>query len=286
MNAMDKDLHKEVFDQLGDLEVPWRESKSEIWQKLETRLESKNESKKIIGLKQWTLAVAAVLVLLLSTGIFMRFYQETVETGVAENIRHQLPDGSTIEMNAESSLSYHPYWWRFSRKLEFEGEGFFTVQKGEKFTVYSDFAKTEVLGTSFVIYSRDQQYEVKCYTGKVRVTGIEDDQATEILPKQSVILQKGKQFEFTADSPLPNPTPWKDGRFVYTGSSLKMVIDEIKRQYGVRISYPENLDYSYTGEVDVNKDIQTTLDLVCKPFRITFEQSTNGEIIIGTSNQK
>lgn len=277
---MKKDLHKNIFNQLEDFEVPWSKSKLEVWQNLESRIDAESSPRRRLIPRTLSYAAAAILVLLLSSGLFIRFYVEKVETSLAEHITHQLPDGSTVEINAESSLSYNPYWWRFSRKLNFEGEGFFLVQKGKKFTVVSGMAETEVLGTSFTVYSRHDQYEVTCFTGKVKVLSFESSQSETLLPQQQLVLETGGQLNMNSGAELVDPMPWKSGRFLYTATPLNIVLEEIQRQYGIQINVEQELNYYYTGEVNVRKDIQTTLDLVCKPFRITFEQSTKGEYII------
>jgi len=279
---MNKDLHTDILDQLEDVEVPWTKSKDDVWQDLESKIDAKEGKVRKLNSKAWTYAAAAMLLVFLSSGLFMRLYIEKVETNMAEHLTHQLPDGSTVELNAESSLSYNPFWWRFSRKLNFEGEGFFVVQKGKRFTVVSEVAETEVLGTSFTVYARNDQYEVSCYTGKVKVSSNTSSENDYLLPQQKTKLLDSGKLSPSDGIELGNPSPWKSGVFVYTASSLATVLDEIQRQYGIQINYEKVLDYTYTGEIDVRKDLQTTLDLVCKPFRITFEQATKGEYkIIG-----
>lgn len=277
---MDKDLHKDILDQLEDFEVPWTKSKDDVWQDLESRIDTEARKVRRLNPRVLTYAAAAILLLLIGSGLFMRLYYEKVETGMAEHVTHQLPDGSTVEINAESSLSYNPYWWRISRKLNFEGEGFFIVQKGKKFTVISEAAETEVLGTSFTIYSRNDQYEVSCYTGKVKVSSYESSAYDYLMPQQKIRLEDDGQLSTHNSTDLGDPIPWKSGKFVYTAAPLSTVLEEIQRQYGVQIEFNQEIDYTYTGEINVKKDLQTTLDLVCKPFRITFEQSTKGEYLI------
>ena len=64
--------------------------------------------------------------------------------------------------------------------------------------------------------------------------------------------------------------------FEYTASSISEVLAELQRQYNVVIQYPENMDYYYTGDVDLNRDFETSLNLVCRPFEITFEKISEG----------
>lgn len=280
---MDKDLHKDIFNQLEDFEVPWKESDQQVWQRLESRLDQAHpEAVRLIS-RRWSYA-AAILILALSSGLFLRFFEKTVETSKAEHLTHQLPDGSTIELNSESTLTYKPYWWRFNRALNFDGEGFFMVQKGKKFTVKSEFASTEVLGTSFTIFARQDQYEITCYTGKVKVTS--DSSFEKILtPNEELEINRDGRSIVNNKAELEDPSPWIIGKFIYTGEDLSRVLKEIQRQYNVNIEFRGKSNYTYTGEVNIKKDLNTTLDLVCKPFKITFEQTSGGEYTIIEENR-
>ena len=99
-----------------------------------------------------------------------------------------LPDGSIAQLNGSSTLKYHPYWWNISRNISLEGEAFFEVAKGSKFSVESKNGTTSVLGTSFNIYARSNQYEVVCVTGKVWVENATGEVSTIITPNQKAVL--------------------------------------------------------------------------------------------------
>ena len=71
-----------------------------------------------------------------------------------------LPDGSKVNLNADSRLTYKPYQWIISRNVELEGEAFFEVKQGKRFSVKSNQNKVNVLGTSFNIFSRPGNYRV------------------------------------------------------------------------------------------------------------------------------
>ena len=168
--------HNQDFEKLtnnffGKAEIPFEKSKEDIWNKLESKLDLEYvpETKRVISYRM-TFAIAATVLLLVAVFSVFRFYTTTIESPAGLHLTAMLPDGSSVEMNAESTISYKPLWWRFSRTVKFEGEGFFEVEKGEKFTVTSNLAKTVVLGTSFNINTRNDQYAVICYTGKVKIS--------------------------------------------------------------------------------------------------------------------
>jgi ferric-dicitrate binding protein FerR (iron transport regulator) len=103
------------------------------------------------------LGIAAALLLLAGIFSLLRFYTTTKSCPAGQHLSYILPDGSSVEMNADSKITFHPLWYRFARKIDFEGEGYFEVKKSKKFEVVSESGTTEVLGTSFNIYSRDNE---------------------------------------------------------------------------------------------------------------------------------
>ena len=178
-------------------------------------------------------------------------------------------------MNAESSLHYYPLWWRFSREVKFKGEGFFKVKKGSKFRVRSEYGKTMVLGTSFNIYSRDDDYKVTCLTGQVRVVS---------KSKEKVVLHPKDHAEIVKDGPIDLQknyntnvsTAWMNNMFIFTSEEISNVFKEVERQYDVTIRVSDNIDFKYSGYFSKEKSVDDVLSLICKPFGLIFEQRPDG----------
>ena len=141
---------EDFLKSLPKLDVPYSRSKQQVWDELEQAMNqsvSKSESAPAIGkvraLRPVWLSVAAVLIVLFSTTAFFRFYTKTVQAEMGQHLTALLPDGSSIELNAGSVIKYQPLWWRFNREVQFEGEGFFKVQKGQSFEVVSSLGRTK-----------------------------------------------------------------------------------------------------------------------------------------------
>ncbi|MBN2775257.1 MAG: FecR domain-containing protein, partial [Prolixibacteraceae bacterium] len=166
-----KNDNTKKIDRLNKLtEVDFPKSKEDIWKLMEDKLTANAKvDKKVrkLGIRQ--LSIAASIAILIGIGSFMRFYRVDYSTIAGEQLTVNLPDGSVVDLNGQSSVKYNPYWWKVNRTVKFEGEGYFEVEKGKYFSVVSNNGITTVLGTSFNIYSRDENYEVNCLTGKVQV---------------------------------------------------------------------------------------------------------------------
>jgi ferric-dicitrate binding protein FerR (iron transport regulator) len=262
------------------MEIPWEKSKSQVWQELSAKIDAMPTTKqrRVIPMF-YGLSAAAVIIILLAVTIFLRLYSTTISSLSGENMTAQLPDGSSIELHAGSSLTYHPYWWQFSRKVNFEGEGFFKVEKGKKFEVASPLAKTIVLGTSFTIYSRNDEYRVSCFTGRVKVVSLKDGNVVLEPNERAVVGIDGSIVKHINHRNEPSNEK-SDGNFIFTGASLSQVIDEIGRRYSVSITLKIEKEYFYTGNFTSEKPLNDVLDLVCKPFSLSFAKQADGSYMV------
>lgn len=275
-------------DGLSDLfsshsKIPWEKSKAEIWDDLEEQILKEDRTpvpvRHLLPGRRW-LAVAASLVLLLSVSVFMRFY--TVNTFCPEGVHTalQLPDGSEIELNASTHVKYHPYWWFISRQVELEGEAFFHVEKGKKFRVVSPYATTEVLGTTFNIFARDRDYIVSCHTGSVRVSETITGRTVVLSQREKSTLQPSGGFTVTKfDNSLENP-PWSDNLIMFGSTPLKLVFEEIERQFGIVIETPLEMQQVYSGNFSLDQPVENILSLLCLPFDLEYERKTGNSYMV------
>jgi ferric-dicitrate binding protein FerR (iron transport regulator) len=275
-----QEFEKQTDNFFSKVQVPFKASKEDIWDELEAKLDF---TKTVLPARKinyrWTFAIAATVLLLVAVFSLFRFYTTTIECPAGQHLTANLPDGSTVQLNASSTLSYKPLWWQFSRTLSFEGEGFFDVQKGEKFTVKSSIASTTVLGTSFNIYARDDRYEVSCHSGKVKVRSKNNEEG---------ILSPGYEAKLSLDGKVviyksqenKSSISWIDNKFIFTAIPLRRVFEEIERQYDVQITIPEGITHSYTGYFTKDKSPEAVLGLVCKPFGLTFVANSGNSFTV------
>jgi len=262
----------------GQLEVPYPKDKEAVWEQLAQQLHPPAAQQPTIKRLWAKIAVAAVFVLAASLS-FLRFYTTTVDCPLGKHLTHTLPDGSSVQLNAASSIHYAPFWWSFSRQLSLEGEAFFDVEKGSRFTVKSALGQTEVLGTSFNIFSRNSHYQVLCKTGKVKVS----------VNKQSVILRPNEQVRLAQQQLLKQAANtdkvlgWTANKFHFEATSLPLVLNEIERQYNVDIIFDHQQlqPLSYTGYFSKTSEVENSLELICISFNLKFvkEEKNKYQII-------
>ena len=253
-------------------------NQDQVWDDLSSKIEARPQVSVIFRGSLWPkIAVAASLVVLMGLSGVLRFYKQTVECLPGEHLSLILPDGSNVELNAGSELAYFPYWWRFSRHLELDGEAYFDVRKGKRFEVVSERGKTRVLGTSFNILSRDNQYQVTCFSGNVKVVSRDYKNSVVLESNQLVILDGSGKLLVQSSEESSGTFKLMENSFIFTTVPLSEVIREIERQYNVSIDTPEIFDYSYTGNFERFESVEMVLNLICKPFGLIFVEVSENQ---------
>ncbi|MCF8362344.1 MAG: FecR family protein [Prolixibacteraceae bacterium] len=257
----------------------WKESSDEVWEKMLPELSEKNTRIVFLRSKSFSFAIAALFILLVGLGGFFRFYSKTIYVPSGKHQIVELPDGSSIQLNAQSRISYKPYWWKFNRSVQFEGEAFFKVQKGEAFSVISNRGITEVLGTSFNIFSREETYKVTCVTGRVKVIS-ETKKEVILSPDSRATILLGGKIELEENISTMPDISWKDNYFQFTAVPFEQVIDEIERQYNLKIVIDTPVTGKYTGNFKRDDNVENVLEYVCLPMGLKFEQVSGDTYLI------
>ncbi|MEM6320338.1 MAG: FecR domain-containing protein [Bacteroidota bacterium] len=266
-------------DFFAKVSIPFKESKEEIWTKLESKLVEVPQTavkSRVISLS-WYRRLAAAVLLVVGITFLLKNYTTTIVCQLGEQQAVVLPDGSTVNLNANSQLTYHPFWWNFDRRLTFEGEAFFSVEKGKRFQVISVNGITEVLGTSFNIFARKARYEVYCKTGKVRVTQRTTEESVNLLPNQMAFFS-GKEIltkqAVTAEKRQPF---WQQDNFDFSGTPLSEVLPQLEIQYGVRIVSMVDNRLTYGGHFPKPLKVETALEIICEGLGLKFKETAMGE---------
>ena len=194
-------------------------------------------------------------------------YTSTYEALRGQTLTVVLPDNSEVKLNSESKLSYKVFRWKKKRKVKFEGEAFFRVEKKGAFEVECGNKKIRVLGTQFNLFSRQDSFEVQCFSGKIKIMDNNAD----------VILNSGMAVKSGKNNILSNPyifktlraASWRNGEFYFNRESLSNVFKEIERQFDVKIVGQEIDNRLYTGYFK-NTNLNNALELVCLPMGLKY----------------
>ena len=213
----------------------------------------------------WTIAIAASIVLFIGLYTFFDSNNFMSQTGIGQQETLALLDGSEVQLNAKSTLSYDASNWEDARTLSLDGEAYFKVTKGQSFTVNTNNGSVTVLGTQFNVISHDNYFEVTCYEGKVRVNS--NQKAFILTPGKTVRIINGIEETNTLTDLKPT---WIHGESTFRSVPLKHVIDALEAQYNINIDASE-IDAStiFTGTF-THDSLKLALRTTFDPLKITY----------------
>ncbi|AYN66694.1 DUF4974 domain-containing protein [Euzebyella marina] len=202
-------------------------------------------------------------------------------TAIGENRTIELPDGSKITLNANTSLSFPQTFSDTIREVSLSGEAFFDVthDSDRPFIVSTDNGmKIQVLGTTFNVksYPEDQNVETTLVSGKVRVVEEKDHKTVVLNPSQRATYDKNEDKLIVDKVETENLTAWRLGKLVYDETPIHQVIRDLQRRFSISISVesPEIMNYEYTGTFD-NLSIEQIMDLFEVSSPILYKKNNN-----------
>ncbi len=269
-NLPEYDDYKKIVNGLEYFNAPSFDLGKSLENTLEN-LDKQPKKGKIIKLKPMLYAISAAASIVLIIGLFFNKVNYTTDSG--QQLAVVLPDGTTVDLNAASSLTHQRFFWSQNREVTLTGEAFFKVTSGTKFIVATKLGKVEVLGTQFNVKGRSGEFQVGCYEGKVRVSSTDSQQ--KILLKGDAVLLKDKKL---IPSKITNVSPlWMSGESLFNSVPLKEVLDELERQYDITFRR-DFIDQNqlFTGGFNY-KDLNIALESVLVPMGI--EYVVNGNIV-------
>lgn len=227
-----------------------------------------NKSTKVINLNLRSfLKIAAVLVVALFSSYLLFFNNDSYSASYGETIAFNLPDASEVILNSDSKIKFNQRKWSKRRELSLNGEAFFKVTKGQKFTVNTDQGMVQVLGTEFNVKSRNNYFEVACFEGLVSVT---IDGNPIKVPAGTKVRLINSQFETFKIDQGAEPT-WLSRESSFERLPLTFVLQEFKAQYGLNIKL-KDLDDSqlFTGSF-THEDVNTALQSITIPLNLSYK---------------
>lgn len=224
--------------------------------------------------KHWfkpAMQVAAILAICFSLYYYTTTLDTTISTDFAQKTTIELPDASSVSLNAKSFLAFNKKEWKHERDVELEGEAFFKVSKGSTFKVKTKAGTVTVFGTQFNVKQRDHYFEVICYEGIVGVTY--NSQLTTLKAGDSLLIIDGKLIAKEKEN---RTTPsWLNNVSQFKSLPYKEVLDEFERQYNVTFNV-QNIDTNqlFTGSFAHN-NIDLALQAITLPLHVTYSKTNH-----------
>lgn len=194
-----------------------------------------------------------------------------------------LPDGSSVKLNAHSTLKYPEKFTGDQRDVELSGEAFFDVihDAAHPFVVKINNISVEDLGTSFNIsaYPGKDKVEVNVASGSVRLV---DNNG-----KESAVLTAGSNGKFMKESGKilvsnqlsPNYLAWITKELTFHHTPLATVFDQLEEIYHVRIEIadPRIANISYTANFEKFR-LEDIVNVIAKTHHLSVVRQADGYV--------
>ncbi|WP_075343868.1 FecR family protein [Tenacibaculum agarivorans] len=248
--------------------------KAAALQKIKEKIHFK---KKVISFKPyWYAAAASVVVLLGLFSLFNATTSYTIPNG-GEHLAIVLPDGSKVQLNAGSELTHKRFFWKNNRTLHLKGEGYFEVEKGQTFTVETDFGNVSVLGTKFNVKARKNNFDLHCFEGAVRFDQ-KDTGASKVLYKDDAISITNNTT-IKEEKTTKNVPNWMQQISIFKEQPLQTVLEELSVQYNVSFeTKTTDVTRLFSGSF-VHNNLDIALKTTLTPMGISFTLSKDKKTV-------
>jgi transmembrane sensor len=231
----------------------------------------------------WRWAAVFIGFLMLAGGVLYTIKNQPQEyqTAYGETMEVDLPDGSIVTLNANSTLRLGS--WETEREVWLHGEAFFSVKKQQlksravKFVVHTADVDVSVLGTKFTV-SDHQTTTVVLNEGKIQLTRGNENilmnpgELVEILKDQDQMVKR------TVDPKVYSS--WKDKEWILDGLTIKEVAKRLENTFGMKVMIKKepNATTKVTGVVPTD-NLDRLLTALSAVFELEFKRKGNQIVI-------
>ncbi len=234
----------------------------------------------------------------------MQFALQEITSPPGVRSQIELPDGSKVWLNAESTIKFKVPFDSKNRNVRLIGEAYFEVKKdfSRPFQVESGKVNVTVLGTHFNVkaFNIDSTIEVVLAEGKVSLTtkGAKAGKELIMSPGERAVIDKATNQTRISTEDIGKYIAWHSGKLVFDDCPMPEVAIELERWFGVevKINDPKILSYRITTTFE-NEPLHQVLELLClsSPIKINYipakldktnQKQSKAKVIITSKNKK
>jgi ferric-dicitrate binding protein FerR (iron transport regulator) len=300
MQAEAEDMLSGLYDEKWEQATfaPEKEVEARIWLKLQQQIAPESviplpEERLLPGERPlWKKALrvaASILIPLLCVGLGYFFAENksaehggevTVQVGVGQKAKLQLPDGTWVWLNSASSLACDKAYNKKERVIYLKGEAYFEVSKDKArpFVVKTSDVSIEALGTHFDVkaYPGDGYATATLMEGSIRVSS----------PFRSEVLAPNEKLTFTKSTGMlvkselmdaEKNASWVSNQLAFEQERLEDIARVLERMYNIRVHFTsvKLKDIRFSGTIK-NSNLDNVLQLIAftSPIRYSLESDT------------
>lgn len=200
----------------------------------------------------------------------------TLKVPKGEDYTIDLPDGTTVYLNSESTFRFPVRFQSGSREVHLSGEAAFSVagDGGSTFNVHAGERSVVVTGTRFNVsaYGDDPFWETVLVEGAVEIVG--DGRTVHMKPRQRFLLDRESGGERLQDIVSEEAVfaPWAAGTMSFRSLACEDISRKLSRWYDFEIAYadPGIRHMKFTGTVSRDEPLEAFLSLLEETTNVKF----------------
>ena len=281
------------------------DSVGEAWQKLNAKAiqgtpaaapEVEDSSRRVFPIWGWLTAASVLLILGLWVG--KGYYQRSqtpqlaqTQTANGQQLTITLTDGTTVRLNAGSTLTYPESFPSDKREVQLNGEAYFEVaaNAAAPFLIRTGDVDVQVIGTKFTVkdYPESELVKVAVVEGKVAVQATQAGntpgrQGVYLTKDEMAIVEKSNRKLSVSGYDKNVVMGWQNGILYFEKANFVQIMSQLERWYGVEISVEEDVAvdvaWRFSGKFE-NKPIDYILD-VCRYPNLFAYQILDNKVLI------
>jgi len=262
-----------------------------LWNdKVKDPLSIKGRKRSLLNIGLGIIKIAAIfLIAFVGSHYYLNQHQpasklQTIHVPAGQRVELTLSDGTEVWLNSSTTLRFPTYFTADSRKVELEGEGYFTVKHDADcpFIVQTEKYAVRVLGTEFNVkaYRGSNSFETALLNGSVEILTPDRKNNIRINPDQMAILLDGKIV--TENIPDKNYFKWKEGIFCFENESVASLMEKLELYYDVNIDVQSKalLKDRYSGKFRMKDGIEHVLKVLQLKYKFSYTKNDETNLIV------
>lgn len=273
-------IQKRSGDYTPNVDFYWKELSRKL------NLSSSRPSIKTVRFKKIYQAVACIALLLIGSITFYLGFEwnndqihKQTYTNINGKSQITLPDGTSVWLHNNTTLSYTSDFQQNDRSVDLKGEAFFEVKKdkSKKFIVHADGVNITVYGTKFNVTSKDniENVGVSLLEGSVALSPNKGNGKEYFLQPGETAIYNKKNKDVLIRKSTEIDMAWATPVIQFSNRSLKDICSVLSQRYGINIHVNTTIGskYIYTFKLH-DETISEILELMASinPFSYSYQE--------------
>lgn len=194
-----------------------------------------------------------------------KVWTNTVSTPLGGDYKIIMSDGSTIWLNAGSTLQYPSVFSGNERKVQLTGEAFFEVAHNPAMPFYVEVegTKIKVLGTKFNVnaYQNEEALKTTLIEGKVLIS--KGNNELVLNPGEQAVTFGNSNVIQKRTANVEEVVAWKNGFFQFERADIATIMRQVSRWYNIEVVFEGKINpIDFSGKISKNVPAQTVLRIL------------------------